>query len=126
MAIIEDVERRLLNWARWKIGGCAGGMGYASVNFSGLPSGGSKGAIVQSGEPEETERAVSSLDLELQVCVRLWYLEGRMTAVAKAARLGCCVPVMYRRREQAHRKIQVWLSDRAQERRSARDRGMLV
>ena len=40
MARIEDIERRLLNWARWKAGGRSGGLGYSAINLPAAVVGG--------------------------------------------------------------------------------------
>ena len=33
MAKIEDIERRLMNWARWKMVAGSGGLGYARLQL---------------------------------------------------------------------------------------------
>lgn len=126
MAIIEDIERRLLNWAEWRCGGRAGGLGYAAVNLAGVRGGGGSAAVVQCDEPVETDAAIRALPSELRAVVQAWYLVGHVGAPEKARRLGICVQTLYRRREQAHRAVQVWLSSQASERRYARERGVCL
>lgn len=122
MAIIEDIERRLLNWAEWQHGGLSGGLGYAACSLDAVRGGKGSPAVVQSGEPEETAQAIQSLQQDLRDVVRMWYLVGNIGVAEKARRLGCCVQTLYRRREAAHRGIQVHLSTLANERRYARER----
>ena len=125
MAIIEDIERRLLNWCEWRLGGRAGGLGYASVNMLSIARGGNgSAAIVQSDEPVETDAAVRALPDQLREVVEVWYLVGHVGVAEKARRQGICVQTLYRRREQAHRQISVWLSSQASERRYSRERGI--
>lgn len=125
MAIIEDIERRLLNWAEWRAGGRSGGLGYSSVNMLSIARGGNgSAAIVQSDEPVETDQAIQALPDDIRQVVELWYLVGRIGADEKARRLGISTQTLYRRREQAHRTISVWLSTQASERRYARERGL--
>lgn len=115
MALIEDIERRLLNWARWYAGQQSGGLGYASISL--LQGGGRDGyfeAVVPTIGPEAsiTHQAVQALPSELRAAVESWYLHGG-TAAVKARRLCIQVPTLYRRREVAHATLQRWFSDRA-------------
>lgn len=127
MAIIEDIERRLLNWCEWRLGGRSGGLGFASVNILSIVRGGNgSAAIVQSDEPVETDAAVRALPDDIRAAVEVWYLVGHVGASEKARRLGCCSQTLYRRRDEAHRLISIWLSSRASERRYARERGLSV
>ena len=124
MARIEDIERRLLNWSRWRAGAGSGGMGYAAVNME--SSGGSDGyreatIPTMDCEAEETDRAVMSLASELRATVELVYT-GRGTMAEKARRLCITEAWVYRRIGQAHIRIQLWLADLAQLRRQHHER----
>lgn len=124
MARIDDIERRLLNWARWKSGAGSGGMGYAGVNMdSGGGSDGYREAVIPTMdcEAEETDRAVMSLASELRASVELVYT-GRGTRADMARRLCITEGMLYRRIGQAHARIQQWLADLAQVRRHQRGR----
>jgi hypothetical protein len=124
MARLEDVERRLLNWARWKHGGGSGALGYVTVQY-GVDT--SKAAYRQAVVPtvdceaEETDQAVTSLPVELRATVHEVYL-GRGTAAERARLLGCSESTVKSRVWQAHRLIASWFSDQAQQRRDARAR----
>lgn len=82
-ALEEDLERRLLNWARWKIGGgelsrslldrAASGAGVFRGNARG---GGYRETVmpILSGEALETDAAVNAVEPKQQATIRGWYL----------------------------------------------------
>ena len=120
MAIIEDIERRLLNWARWRVGQGSGGLGYASVKLMMRVDGNQAAeAVVPTigPEAEETDRAVMALPSELRATVECWYLANG-TLVMKAARLAVHPETLKRRRWEAQRVIRRWLSDQAEAKRA--------
>lgn len=122
MARIEDIERRLTNWARWRCGAGSGGLGYAAVNFATSSSaGGYRECVVPTGdcEAEETDQAVQALPSELRATVETVYLAGGGMA-QKARRLAVTPAAVYARIDQAHRQLQVWLQDLAARRRAQR------
>lgn len=124
MARIEDIERRLLNWARWRHGAGSGGLGYATVNLA--AEGGRdnfREAVIPTidCEAEETDQAVLALSSELRATVEAVYLQGG-TMAAKSRRLCCSEPTIYSRIDQAHRRIQSWLAERDRVRREQRAR----
>ena len=124
MARIEEIERRLLNWARWRAGAGSGGMGYASVNMAseGARDGYREATIPTIDcEAEETDRVVMSLASELRAAVEAVYL-GQGTVAEKARRLCLSEAGMYRRIDQAHARMQSWLNDLDQARRRQRAR----
>jgi hypothetical protein len=124
MAKIEDIERRLLNWARWRAGAGAGGMGYSAVNLeSAGGSGGYREATIPTldCEAEQTDRAVASLVSEIRATLELVYL-GRGTMAEKARRLCIGEAMVYRRIDAAHLFIQRWLADLAQVGKRQRER----
>jgi len=124
MARIDEIERRLLNWARWRAGGAAGGLGYASVNLqSEGAQAGYREAVIPTidCEAEETERAVMSLASELRAAVEAVYLQGG-TSEQKARRLCVTPRTVQMRVETAHRRISAWLADLAATRRLQRER----
>jgi len=90
----EEIERRLRNWARWKLsGGDWRGAGVRSGSgafpwSSGQRSGYYKPVVVPilAAEAGETDRAIATLSLELQGVLRGWYIGllpggGRMSGV---------------------------------------------
>lgn len=116
MARIEDIERRLLNWARWKLGDSTGGLSYASVDLT-LSNAGRDGYIEATVptldvEAEVTQQAVMSLDSHLRVTVEAVYV-GRGTMIEKARELCCGEATIYARIDLAHYRISAWLSARA-------------
>jgi len=124
MARIEEVERRLLNWARWKHGGASGGLGYVTVQY-GVDT--SKAAYRQAVVPtvdceaEETDQAVTSLASELRATLAEVYL-GQRTVAEQARRLACSESTIKARVWQAHRMIQQWFDEQAARRRAERER----
>jgi len=122
MAIIEDIERRLLNWARWKLGGQAGGLGFAHVDLMGALADRDNyhEAVIPTAGPEasETDAAVLALPSELRAVVEAWYLKGG-TLARKAEKLCVHVETVKRRRWDAHKRIQVWLADKSVLKRAA-------
>jgi hypothetical protein len=79
----DDLERRLLNWARWKLAGgelsrslierAASGAGVFGDGARGT---GYREAVmpILAGEALETDRAVIGLELEQRAAIRGWYL----------------------------------------------------
>lgn len=125
MARIDDIERRLENWARWRIGS-TGIEGYAGTGFGDWAGEGTsayrEARIPTSAvEAELTDRAVTSLHQDLRHAVYVYYLQPE-GYVKKALLLGCSVRVMYLRIEQAHIELQRWFDDYARQRQAERER----
>jgi len=113
MARLEDIERRLLNWARWKHGAGSGGLGYGST-WNMEPSGSKyREAVIPTVDCEasETDMAIQSLDERLQMTIRQVYLTGA-SATIDAEKLGCSAAAVKARIWDAHRRISNWLHDR--------------
>lgn len=125
MARIEDVERRLQNWARWKVSRGAGHMGFAGVNWGadvGTRSAYRESKIPTSDcEAEETDRAVLSLAGPLRAAVVEVYT-GRGFVADHLNRLQCSHRTMYARIDQAHRVLDAWFMAAEQARREERRR----
>lgn len=125
MARIEDIERRLLNWARWSAGMNAGGLGFATVNLAAAEGGrdGYREAVIPTSDCEaaETHQAVLALPSELRATVEQVYLRAGGIA-QKARRLCCSEATVYARVDLAHKKIQSWLADLQATRRAQRER----
>lgn len=124
MARSEDVERRLLNWARWRIGGASGGLGYAKATLA--EGGGTaryREAIVPTNAAEaiETDNLVRCLEADLQRVVDLQYFEGRSVAWI-AVRLGCSAATVYNRLDRVHLLLDQAFRDLADARRAERQR----
>lgn len=128
MARLEEIERRLLNWARWKCGPRIGGLGYASVNLTAWSRDEEEAKAkipTLDCEAEETDRAVLSLDSELRATVEVVYLSsGGMKK--KAERLCCSEATVKARVWRAHRKISDWITDMQRARQQERERVELL
>lgn len=124
MARDVEVDRRLLNWARW-VHGRSGG--YASPGAGGVLSGsGYREATIPlwDCEAEETDRLVGRLEATLRQTVRVVYLEGggTVTQVA-AAMLGLgSVQAVHERVGRAHRHLAHWIAERQLAQRIERER----
>ena len=122
----DDMERRLENWARWMHGAGTGGMGFASVNLlSAL--GGDRSAHREATIPTvdcegaQTDEAIKALPRELGETVRVVYLLG-CGMRDKARRLGVTEATVRLRIGRAHRLLETWLVDHAQQCRAQRER----
>lgn len=109
MAMIDWVDRRLHNWARWLAvrGGGSGGLGYAAVKWGG--PGGSSGADgpvipVWSVEASATHDQVVKLPSELRRTVEVYYLETDSRARI-SIKLCCSVSTVDSRLTRAHRLL---------------------
>ena len=121
----EDMDRRLMNWARWRHGMTCGGLGFASVDLTSEGIRETAEADVRvplnDVEAEETNRAVLALPGELRATVEAVYLHGGSMA-AKAKRLCCAEATVYARLLRVDRALQVWLSEVQAQRLEARRR----
>lgn len=120
MARIPDIERRLLNWARWKSGEGQGGLGYSCGVWNGESSRSTyREATIPTVDVEAsvTDAGVMALAGELRSAVEAVYLRTG-TIQAAAARLCCGVATVYARVDRAHSRMASWLSDRAQQARN--------
>ena len=112
MARIEEIERRLLNWARWSAGRSGG---YAAVKLGQVPLPrdpyADKAIHTNDAEGSETDAAVAALPSELKATVVEFYLgRGGMRDHARA--LGCAEQTIYRRVDQAHVLLDRYFADR--------------
>jgi len=125
MARLPDIERRLLNWARWKIGCTSGGLGYASVAIVeriDLKGWDSQAHIpTVDTEAEQTEQAVQALDGRLRMTVVTFYIDGGSER-KKLAKLCCSKTTLHARIDEAHRALSAWLSGQASAAREERAR----
>lgn len=125
MARIEDIERRLLNWARWRIDRTSGVLGYAAASLEERVDG--EGWDAQAVIPtvdceaSDTEVAVQALESRLKATVEEVYLKGGGLR-RKAAQLCCSEATIHARIDEAHRKLSTWFTDRQQQRQAERER----
>lgn len=127
MARVEWVEQRLLNWARWKLGGGGEGrMGYAAVKLGG-PNAGRSGYVtaavpVLEAEASATDDAVNRLTpAGLSLTVHRYYLDNGGHQ-EKAQALGISVATLYARIERAHVQLAVDFQEQRERRQRERDR----
>ena len=124
MGRIDDIERRLQNWARWKTSSGGGSLGYARVQLASDTSReGYREARIPTldCEAEETDRAVMVLPSDLKRTVELYYLHGG--SLRRKAELLCCSEsTVHARVVRAHQAIQTWLQDLERARRQERAR----
>lgn len=120
----EEVERRLLNWARWRAGGQRGGLGYASVSL-GMQSGSARyrESVIptSAGEAVETDEAVQHLEEPLRRVVTRHYADG-LSVVAISLELRCAVSTVYTRLDRAHLLLDAAFHEVALARRAERER----
>lgn len=125
-ARIEDMDRRLDNWARWRAGGRAGGLGFAAVNTL-AALGGDRGRYREATIPTvdcegaETDIAVRALPVELVRTIEVHYLSG-LGVAAQAVKLGVTPATVRVRLCRSHGLLQTWFADQAQQRRAQRER----
>lgn len=123
MSKITEVERRLINWARWKASeGAIGGLGYASPStFSGVGGGAYGSAIPMLGhEAADTDSAIMELGRDAQATLFEVYVSDPPSDVL-SQRLGVGADAVRRRVDQAHRALQRIFEDRAQALKTARE-----
>lgn len=116
MAKIDHIDRRLLNWARWRAKMNGGGGNYATIDIT-QPVVDRSGwdaetpITVDDAEASLTDTAVHQLEPDLQRAIAACYL-GSGSPEQHAKRL--CVPVatIYARRDRAHQVLARWFAER--------------
>lgn len=124
MRMLQDMDRRLLNWARYVALMCDGGrVGRAGTEHRVDGVGWDAPTVIPTGdaEAEETGRGVVTLRSELRAAVECWYL-GAGGVAAKAQRLCCSESTLRERIGLAHRQLGQWLADKALAARRERER----
>lgn len=125
MARNEDMERRLLNWARWKLTNGAGLLGFAAVDLeeAGMPREPYADAPIPTSniEASETDEAVKKLPSDLRATVETHYLSNATFAL-KLKRLCISKPALYLRIERAHRLLSDHFMARLDRQRAERER----
>jgi hypothetical protein len=127
MAKIEDIERRLQNWARWRLGADGGPLSHAGVNWDAMQGGGVREPYADAPVPTsaveaaETQDAVARLETVLRFSVEVYYLEGGGDR-HKLNRLCCTARTMHDRIDRAHRVLAGYFADRQERARLERAR----
>lgn len=124
MAKSDDVERRLLNWVRWRIGGASGGTGYASSRWGGTPGTSAyRDSVIPTSAAEaiETDAVIQRLDQDLLQLVMDHYADG-LSMAALAVKRDCSVATAYARLGRLHQLLGQAFHDMAEARRAERKR----
>jgi DNA-directed RNA polymerase specialized sigma24 family protein len=127
MARDEDIDRRLNNWARWRASmnaGAGGNFATCDMTQERVDGGGYDAPMVVpvlDDEAQVTELAVQALDVGQRDAVFAFYVSSG-GAEQRARRIGVAVPTMYARVDLAHKRLQIWLAERAQMQREQRSR----
>ena len=108
MALNDEMERRMLNWARWKLTGGAGVLGFSAVQFAAadMPREPYADAPIPTSniEASEMDDAVKALPPELRATVEIHYLDNESQS-HKLGRLGITKAALYLRIGRAHRVL---------------------
>lgn len=113
--MLDDVDRRLQQWARWVVGGGAGGLGYASLNWESLGgrTGGEAVIPTVAVEASADHDDVMRLPSELRRTVEVYYLGPTTSRVVLAAKLCCSTATVDARLTRAHRLLRDAFGERA-------------
>lgn len=126
MARIDWIERRLLNWARWRLKAGSGAGGYAQVNLAN-PTPGIRDPYeaapipVLAIEASETDTAIGTLPAELRSTLVEHYT-GRGATSDQLRRLGIAKATLYARLERADRLLADYFNARDDAARRERQR----
>ena len=126
MARDEDMERRLQEWARWKLDANRSPLGFAGVDLANAelprdPYGAQAPIPTNDLEAAETDKAVMALPHELVETVHLHYV-GAGSQAKKAAKLGVTERSMRDRVERAHRMLSRHFAEKTEASRAERAR----
>lgn len=123
MAKIEHIERRLLNWARWKVGATGDKLGYASPSLNERVDGGgyrSVGVPTLSHDAYEVDAAIGALSKDLQQTLYEVYVCESPSSVLEQ-RLGIGYRAVLSRVDQAHRLLLRVFEESAAKLKAARE-----
>ena len=120
------MERRMLNWVRWREGACSIGLGYGSASIwtrIKVDGQGYREAVIPTDavEAEQTDRAVEALPAYLRATMHVYYLSDEPME-RKALSLSCGVSTVHSRVADAHRRIAAWFADKQRADADYRDR----
>lgn len=127
MARLDDIERRLLNWARWRASqGSGGPLGYAAIRLGGEGVGQREAyrearIPISECEATETEDAVMGLPAELRATVIVVYT-GSGSQANHLAELAIGLTTLKARVGQAHRWLAGYFAERQRQAEAERAR----
>ncbi|MGL4573941.1 MAG: hypothetical protein ACRCV9_04040 [Burkholderiaceae bacterium] len=99
----DDIERRLLNWARWLAGPGRGGLGYTAPRYDDMPTTTCRESVIPTNgaEAAQTDTLVKKLPSECRRAVELIYAQA--CGVSKASKLMACgLSTVHARIDRAH------------------------
>lgn len=116
MRMLDDMDRRLRNWARWCWQLSAGGRpvsGRAWIEDRVDGEGYDAPSVIPTSdaEAEETAKAVAAMPSELRAAVEAWYC-GAGGVAQKCRRLCIGETTLRERIGRSHRWLGQWLADR--------------
>ena len=113
--MIQYVNHRYNEWARWCITGRCGGLGYPrQVAFMRLTPATANGYMpIVDEHAWEVEQCVLRLEPQEQHLVREFYLRQAVQIEIIARDLGCHRDTVYARLDRVHKKTLGWLNDLA-------------
>jgi hypothetical protein len=119
MAIAAETERMMRNWARWKTGAPIGLAVSSAYELEGRGRREEAPIPLLNGEAMDVDKAVLDLPGELfQVVEQHWLKRG--TVKDKARRCHCSEATFYRRLDDAHARVHIFLdANRERHRRLA-------
>lgn len=124
MRMLEDMDRRLLNWARWVLMTKGGGR-MAAPSFEARVDGEGWDAPTviptNDAEAEETHAGVMTMPSEQRAAVENWYV-GTGGVASKARRLCISETTLRERVGMAQRRLNAWLTDKRQAAQQERER----
>lgn len=99
-----ETERRMRNWARWRLG-VPIGLAVSGAYDLEAPGRREETSIpLLNGEAMDVDKAVDELPEDLKAVVKeYWLRNGTVTQKAKACR--CAIATFYRRLHQAHQRV---------------------
>lgn len=109
--MIDEIDRRLQNWAEYRINGnvIGGGVQCALGNIGA----GARSTATEIHWPDEvldTDGAVARIDRDLQVVINLQYLQLNLSPEQRARKARVSHKTFYRRLDTAHQHVLFYLS----------------
>lgn len=123
MAMLDDVDRRLHQWARWVAGGNAGGLGYASISYDGVRGASGDGPVIPTiaVEASADHDDVMRLPSELRRTVEVYYLGTTANRAVIAVELACSVSTVDARLTRAHLMLRDAFAERSRRNHEMRE-----
>lgn len=112
MSFDTEMDRRLINWARWThMRGSVPGAGAMESRVDGAGWDAPTVIPLLDAEAEETGKGVQTLENALRYAVSVWYLSSGGVA-KRAAQCACSETELRRRIERGQRALGQWLQSK--------------